>query len=233
VIKLSTVQKHLWNAAWQRRDADYTNTEITRLFRPEDIVEKNILDIGCGNMRAAEVWKGRSSMTGVDISESALWAAKWWDKRRRLVVGDVSNLPFMSDSFDSVFAIDTLTSMTDGHMNALKEIARVTRNVMVFNLYGLGPLEKTTRGLREQGMYFSVTPCGPMEILSSPDLGDKVFFNVTGLIRTLAGMGLTVETAVGLASNGWGDYGAPYSEQRRKPGSGHDEIVFVRALKRG
>ena len=37
-----------------------------------------------------------------------------------------------------------------------------------------------------------------MEILSSPDLGDKVFFNVTGLIRTLAGMGLTVETAVAL-----------------------------------
>ena len=142
MIRLSTAQKYRWDTAWQRRNADYTNTEITRLFRPGDIVGKDVLDIGCGNMRVAEVWKGRSSMTGVDISESALSMARWRDARSRLVVGDVSNLPFMSDSFDSVFAIDTLTSMTGGHMNALKEIARVTRDVMVFNLYGLGPAGK-------------------------------------------------------------------------------------------
>ena len=76
--------------------------------------ESTALDLGCGAGRIAEYISDRTSanVTGVDYAEAAIDLARKRTeaKRDRLDyrVGDIDNLQFPDESFDTIIAIDTL-----------------------------------------------------------------------------------------------------------------------------
>jgi ubiquinone/menaquinone biosynthesis C-methylase UbiE len=69
---------------------------------------EKVLDLGCGNGRLYEFFSGRNiDYTGVDFSENLIRIAKekYGDK---FVEGDILNLPFSEQKFDSVWSIAVL-----------------------------------------------------------------------------------------------------------------------------
>ncbi|MCX6731332.1 MAG: class I SAM-dependent methyltransferase [Candidatus Roizmanbacteria bacterium] len=81
----------------------------------------SILDVGCGTGKNLEFLAHHGEVWGVDISEEALLFCK---KRGLLQVkkGEAEKLPFESETFDVVCALDVLE-----HVDALKSICEIKR----------------------------------------------------------------------------------------------------------
>src|ERR1041384_7049342 len=84
-----------------------------------------ILDIGCGTGAMSEKLTSHGSVVSADFSELALSFSR---KRglNRLCASDAIHLPFRSESFDVVVAMDILEQVEDDHA-AIKEIQRVLK----------------------------------------------------------------------------------------------------------
>ncbi|MFC4988159.1 class I SAM-dependent methyltransferase [Saliphagus infecundisoli] len=95
-------------------------------FQKELGPEDELLDAGCGPGRSTLRMVGESGV-GLDISRRQLSLASQ-RATARLVQGDMTTLPFASDSFDAVSAIYSLIHVpVDEHQTALEEFARVLR----------------------------------------------------------------------------------------------------------
>jgi SAM-dependent methyltransferase len=79
-------------------------------FRPEDLKDKLVLDVGCGMGRFAEVatrWGAR--VVGIDLSAAAEVAARNLSERDFIALqADVFTLPFAPESFDIIYSIGVL-----------------------------------------------------------------------------------------------------------------------------
>ena len=91
-----------------------------------------VLDLGCGNGRLYEIFKGMSiDYTGIDNSEEMIKIAKerWGEnEKRRFVVGDITDLSFLTgQKFNAVFAIAVLHHIpsTEAREKVFKNIAYV------------------------------------------------------------------------------------------------------------
>lgn len=95
-------------------------------FQKELGPEDELLDVGCGPGRSTLLMAGENGV-GLDISREQLSLASE-RVTARLVQGDMTSLPFASDSFDAVSAIYSLIHVSvDDHRRALEEFARVLR----------------------------------------------------------------------------------------------------------
>ncbi|WP_122089897.1 class I SAM-dependent methyltransferase [Halalkalicoccus subterraneus] len=95
-------------------------------FQKELGPEDELLDAGCGPGRSTLLMAGENGV-GLDISREQLSLASE-RVTARLVQGDMTSLPFASDSFDAVSAIYSLIHVpVDDHRRALAEFARVLR----------------------------------------------------------------------------------------------------------
>lgn len=93
-------------------------------FQNELGPEDELLDAGCGPGRST-LWMSGESGVGLDISREQLSLAKE-RVAARLVQGDMTALPFASNSFDAVSAMYSLIHVpVDDHRTALAEFARV------------------------------------------------------------------------------------------------------------
>lgn len=93
-------------------------------FQNELGSEDELLDAGCGPGRSTLRMSGENGV-GLDISREQLSLAKE-RVTARLVQGDMTALPFASDSFDAVSAMYSLIHVpVDNHRTALAEFARV------------------------------------------------------------------------------------------------------------
>lgn len=102
-----------------------------------DVVEKNILDIGCGFgwCELNFLNRGVSAITGLEISENNLETIRnnINDERVKLTVGDAKCLPFENKIFDTVIAWEVLEHITNGTENKMfKEVGRVLKPDGVF-----------------------------------------------------------------------------------------------------
>jgi ubiquinone/menaquinone biosynthesis C-methylase UbiE len=102
---------------------------------------KSVLEIACGTGRFTVMLAERGAdIVGLDVSAPMLLAGR--QKARRAAVddhleflrGDASRLPFPDDSFDSVFAA-RFFHLADAPEEFLSEMARVSRNQVVFDTY--------------------------------------------------------------------------------------------------
>jgi len=95
-------------------------------FQNELTPEYDLLDAGCGPGRPTLRMSGKNGV-GLDISREQLSLATE-RVTADLVQGDMTALPFTSDSFDAVIALYSLIHVpVDDHQTVLKEFARVLR----------------------------------------------------------------------------------------------------------
>jgi len=106
--------------------------------------EDKVLDLGCGNGRLLEIFKGMEiDYFGLDFSEKLIEIAQRKYPQNKFIVGDVLSLPFPNNFFDRVFAIRFLHHIPSKEFRnqALKEIKRVlkpkgTLILAVWNVWG-------------------------------------------------------------------------------------------------
>lgn len=98
-----------------------------------DLGFKNILDLGAGLGRHSILFsKYGFNVSAIDISEYAVNNLKEWSEKEKLQVdikvGDMLNLPYADNSFDSVFACHSISHAdTAGTKKITSEIERVLR----------------------------------------------------------------------------------------------------------
>ncbi|MEX0832862.1 MAG: ubiquinone/menaquinone biosynthesis methyltransferase [Actinomycetota bacterium] len=103
------------DSAWRRRAARSV------AVRPRD----RVLDLGCGTGRLAELLAGRAAVTGLDVSEGMLTAARErLGGRVALVRGSAFKLPFVDAAFRAAVSGFVLRNL-DGLPAAFAELARV------------------------------------------------------------------------------------------------------------
>ncbi len=147
-------QKEQWEESFQRKNnfVFYPHEEVIRFFSKyivkrtgldsfEKIVEitgtlPKVLDLGCGVGRhviyANEM---QTDAYGIDLSESAVEIARDWAKRKnikdvnkRILQGDITNMPFENNFFDFIISHGVLDSMSlINSTNSAKEAARVLK----------------------------------------------------------------------------------------------------------
>lgn len=91
----------------------------------------HVLDVGCGDGGLLEVVSRSSSYTGIDISPTQLASfrkilRKNKRKKVRLVQGDITKLPFATESFDVALMCDVLEHVLEP-TKVLVEIHRVVK----------------------------------------------------------------------------------------------------------
>ncbi|MBI2934955.1 MAG: class I SAM-dependent methyltransferase [Chloroflexi bacterium] len=85
----------------------------------------SILDIGCGTGSNLRSWERHGNVLGMDIASEALNFCRL-KGNDRLLKGDAAMLPFRSEAFDVIVALDILEHIEkDAH--AVKEFFRVCR----------------------------------------------------------------------------------------------------------
>lgn len=100
--------------------------EPVRRFRDELRPDDELLDAGCGPGGATLAIAGETGV-GLDISREQLSLAQT-NVTAALVQGDVTTLPFTTNSFDAVSAMYSLIHVPlDKHRAVLEEFARVLR----------------------------------------------------------------------------------------------------------
>lgn len=87
--------------------------------------ENVVLDLGCGNGLSTNYIKGKF-VVGLDLSQVQMVRAKKRFRKINYVVGNASKLPFKSNTFDLVVAINLLHHITDSE-KVLNEVYRVLK----------------------------------------------------------------------------------------------------------
>lgn len=109
---------------WWYQGMKNINLSLLRRYIP---AKKNlkILDAGCGPGAALKYLSTFGDTIGVDLSDEALKYAK---KRGKVVKGDVTNLPFLDESFDIVFSYGVLYhTWVKDDKKAIAEYSRVLK----------------------------------------------------------------------------------------------------------
>lgn len=104
--------------------------EIKFLFDDYLIPGERVLDLGCGNGRFFEFFRGKNiDYFGVDSSESLIAIAKNKYPEARFQVVDALNLPFPNDYFDKVYSIAVLHHIPSDELRSqfLREAKRVLK----------------------------------------------------------------------------------------------------------
>jgi len=100
--------------------------------------DSKVLDVGCGDGRALQyVIKITENLVGIDHDKTAVRHAKKNFKgfpKVKIILGEASNLPFKSNSFDYVICIGSLVNFGKEKEKVLSEMKRVvkkTRSIII------------------------------------------------------------------------------------------------------
>jgi SAM-dependent methyltransferase len=91
---------------------------------------EKILDLGCGNGRLLQIFKGKNiDYFGVDSSEKLIEIAKKRYPNKKFQVADALNLPFPNNYFDKIYSIAVLHHIpsVEFRRRFLKEAKRVLK----------------------------------------------------------------------------------------------------------
>ena len=157
----AAVRNFFDNAAKSYDDAAILHEEVlNRLIERLQYMRHRpatILDLGCGTgngIRGLQKIYPRARVTALDLSPAMLERARgrfrFWSKRR-LVAGDMEQLPFADASFDLVFSSLALAWSNDLGAS-LKELARVSADdaLLLFASFGPGTLAELEASWRAQ-----------------------------------------------------------------------------------
>jgi len=131
-------EREVWNAI----AGSWTNLRVKPerevIIFSEIINSGPILDVGCGNCRNLIPFLKKSFFcVGMDFSKGMIREAKKFLKKRklstRLVIGNLSDLPFKKGTFLSILCIRTLHHLEtrEIRLKALKEMKRVGIKILM------------------------------------------------------------------------------------------------------
>jgi O-methyltransferase StaMB len=195
----------------------------------------HVLDVGCGFGEPA-IRLARStgaSVTGISVSALHIESANERARREglseevRFQYADAMNMPFPSDTFDAVLALESMQDMPD-RGQVLRECARVMRSggrMAIFDaaLWRTNPISEEIRAIMDQVcktfMLTFITPhdyrelvrAAGLEIEEFLDLTDKVGPSHDPFAKAVVGSREAVESHMGTegfesicaASSGW------------------------------
>ncbi len=138
----STIQGHLWSEAaadWANLQ-EYMHAPLFEAMLNATIVRENtkFLDIGCGSgTSSARAAMRGAIVTGLDAAPALIEIARSRVPDGTFEIGDMENLPYEDNSFDVVFAANSIQYASD-RTNALKELKRVCRDAgyIVLGFFG-------------------------------------------------------------------------------------------------
>jgi SAM-dependent methyltransferase len=128
--------KERWNenaSNWHSRSVDMwmngSRKDILPFFKNNVERGSSVADLGCGDgFGSYLLHKNGYDVTGMDLSEKMVELAKKQEQPGlRFVQGDLANLPFRDNSFDSCFAINSI-EWTETPYHTLQELNRIVRN---------------------------------------------------------------------------------------------------------
>lgn len=114
----------------ERRSAPAPEQEFVADMAADLPDDAHVLDAGCGSGRpvAAELTE-HVEVTGVDLSREQCRLARENAPGARIVQGDVTELPFVSNSFDALVSMYTIIHVPWDHQaDCAREIHRVCRH---------------------------------------------------------------------------------------------------------
>lgn len=143
------------NTEWELRKPNRSKAEFHGFKRLFDIIsinydfdEKRVLDVGSGTGWASQWVLERfqpDQIVEYDISEAMVKLSKKRLKsflgKTAFFVGDIEKMPFRQNSFDVCIVIDTLHHTADPS-KALKEIVRISSNLILFEPNKLNPIRR-------------------------------------------------------------------------------------------
>lgn len=127
----SVRESAIWDDIWKEGDC---STGLSGSLSKRLLRGKDVLELGCGALGASVGAKVAKKFTGMDISNEALRKASRVCNGHSLVHGDARALPFKDNSFDIVVAIEMPTLLGLDLFAAFEEMARVTREKVVFTV---------------------------------------------------------------------------------------------------
>src|SRR5581483_2287360 len=108
-----------------------------------------VLDLGCGNGKSTNFLKGRN-VIGIDLSENEMIKAKNKYRKKYYFVADATKLPFKSNSFDLIVAVNLLHHLADKTDEGVKECYRILKKggmLLTVDPNLSNPIGFLTRGL--------------------------------------------------------------------------------------
>lgn len=114
---------------YQRARGDSTRDEELLADLTERLpANPHVLDAGCGDGRPASTWFSGGDVASLDFSRAQLELARERLSTGWLTQGDMTSLPFATDTFDAVCAFGSFIHIPDeDHETVLREFRRVLR----------------------------------------------------------------------------------------------------------
>ncbi len=191
----------------------------------------SILNVGCGNTIGNTYFSNFSHRyVGADISLVSLVDAKReTDEKTSNFVGcDALQLPFRDNSFDLVISLQTLPLLGAHCQPAIREIARVSSENIIFDLIHRDGLERSDR--------YTVTERRNGHVLAHYNgYGfSAIGFDSAALPPMLDRMGLEIETLQTLTAYEINNIGKPIYEREPMlfPEEGINQLIYIEAKKR-
>jgi len=124
-----------WENVWRqhpfgsdRQVAKLANTPQWRAMTPWITQGASVLEAGCGLGTWVRFFKQRGlNPTGIDFSVETVGRLKQEFKELSWDVGDITELPYASDSFDLLVSWGVIEHFEEGPMEAINEMFRVVR----------------------------------------------------------------------------------------------------------
>ena len=140
-----------WNEKWTECSEHMGDSSLPsmafNLLKIDTTQAKLVLDVGCGEYGTAYAMdrdKISRHIVQLDISTVALKLAKQHGSNNGstfdYVQSIATKLPFPNNSFDMVTAFETVTLLGKAYPEAIREMWRITRDYMIFNVTYKGPL---------------------------------------------------------------------------------------------
>ncbi len=218
-----TQQRDFWDSVWSESPDDVASILGYGLLSDcdfETLRDKVVLDVGCGNFTYSRIPEIASRFIGVDISLVGLVNGMEYLEKGFLVQASAFALPFAFRSVDYVVSMEVLPLLGENYGDALQEMARVSREGMIFTVKHS---EAISNGSCE---HRDLTPGK----LFKGEMIDVVALTEADVEEVIAGLGLSIDGLVVLTRNEVMNYGLPFYQQRSYVSGDLKEAMYVKAV---